>query len=749
MADQSADRDPPPCSDETTHLPPQPVHLKFPTIDLNTSLESLLSHSTPTASVASIIMAAPASPPSALEESWASLDIADLSHDDDDTQSVNTDPDSLVDLSSVHDTESAHEDESQDELGADEDRVQVISMLKKSFSRNSEQVGQPDQQDLSIGDGMADTTMFHEAQVQSSTIGITMENIKHSVLTSDPQSPFITETITMTISSQDLKPFDTPVRVCYYGSPYCSNTRDELLGKIGAALLAPTATTNSQTPTTSTCFNIVPTEFGPGSKPAFADLIPTQTQMTIDEVSVVLNPLEIQEQDTMHFALRRGVVLDSMLGKAPADNDCKDFQPNLLVIHLSQKDLKDRGSQFHGLRQLAYRHCWPTVVVADDDSFVQEAFDSPALQYDIQVTTRTFDGQKHESSIRPIDLDTFMTLDIAQLSRHIKHIMDYSLEKSPIQESQTIKHTIRQYLTNTSPRQYVLKLNQGTTGEPSNSVTHQSWIGEVEQLWSRVEGRKYVKDFMFTLIVMMLGIYIVSFSQNLSSKVNELVGQANSTSVSSISDGTATVTTTSAIAITTTPSTAIPASNQDVALYDPVLFDQMWHRLTGRPLPEQETDKLPKEILTTEQDVPQAEIRKQPAGVKTMFDDLTQWLVPRLGAWWTAGDEVVAEYLDSLHNFELRKEIFDLHRKLRHFYTDAIAKGPPMSLSSQKHLRDLVDRSRHVLEKTRWARKEKLEKLVAEQKSLLSHAQHQARQIVSAKKKKRTSFFKRGRRAAV
>lgn len=68
---------PPPCTNENGHPQPKPVQLMFPTIDLSTSLESLLHHSIPTASEASTIMPSNTSPNPTVGGSWASLDVSD------------------------------------------------------------------------------------------------------------------------------------------------------------------------------------------------------------------------------------------------------------------------------------------------------------------------------------------------------------------------------------------------------------------------------------------------------------------------------------------------------------------------------------------------------------------------------------------------------------------------------------------------------------------------------------------------
>lgn len=737
-------RDPPDFSNETTHAQPQPVHLKFPTIDLNTSLESLLSHSTPTASKASAIMATAAPPPPALDESWASLDVSDLSHDDDDSQSVNTDTGSLVDLSSAHDTESAVEDESQSELDAGEERV--ANMLNRGVSRYSEQVGQPDQQDFSTSETAEDTIILQQAAVQQTPWAIDMEYVRDRALTSDTQIQQ-RETITMTISANDLEPFNEPVRICYYGSQYSSNTKDELLGKIGAALVVPLSNSSSRTSTSSTCFSIVPTEFGPGSKPAFADLIPSQTQMAVDELSVVLNPLD--QNDTIHFALRRGVVVDSTLTSLPEETDCKEFRPDLLVIHLSDKDVKDGFQQLNGLLSLATRHCWPTIIVADDDTITPNVCHLLPNGYGIEITTE-IDSPNDDvcGIVRPVDSDTFMALDTVQLSRHIMHLMETRVVEEhhnnmikPLPNSLVSK--VRHSITGATPRRYVLKVIDPKADPPSSHSNKQSWFDEMKRAWSTMEGRKYVKDLLFTLIVMMLGVYIVSFSQNLSSKVNGLVGHDNATSVSSKTDITATVTATSAITISTTTATA--ASNQDVALYDPVSFDQMWHRLTGRAIPEQEKEKLPQDVEDENLVETQSMATENVRVLDSTLHRFSKWLHRRFTAFKVRAEQrAVAKYTESLEKCKKRVEVRDLHKKLQDFYKDVTANVPKMSLSSQEHLHDLVARSQHHLKQTRWAGEKKLERLIADQKSLLSQAQYQARHIVSAKKKTRTSFFKRG-----
>lgn len=738
-ADKMASEDPPTCSDETIHLPSEPVCLRFPTIDLNTSLESLLSHSTPTASEASTIMATPTLPPRALDESWASLDISDFSHDDDDTQSVNSDPGSLIDLSSVHDTESAAGEESQDELGVDEERAASIS--KPRFARYSEEVSHQEQQELSACDSVEDTIILQQSTIQNSQYSIMMEHVRGSSTASDGESP-LKETISMKISPNDLKPFDTPVRVCYYGSPSSPVAKDELLGKIGAALLVPTSDSGSQTSTTSTCFNIVPTEFGPGSKPAFADLVPSQTQMAVDELSVVSNHFDVRQHDIIHLRLRNGVVMDSMLGDA-RDNS-KDFRPDLFVIHLCVKDFKDHGDQFYALLKLAHRHCWPTIVVADDSAFDPFELNFGPEEYGIQITSYETVGSHIHQSERPIDLDTFLALDTVQLSRHIKYLMENSFENSPTQEQRSpLARIIHHLILGRRPRQFILKRHETKCGAALSPSSKKSWTGEVKQVWSTVEGRRYVKDLAFTLIVMMLGIYIVSFSQNFSAKISDLVGSDDTTSLSNKTHSTATVTATSAIAVTTTTSTAPTANNQDIALYDPVLFDQMWHRLTGRQLLEQENDKPPKKSPVEERKAFPYEAPKKSVYVATIRDQITQWLSPTLNMTQPfSGDGALLRYVKSLPKYKMKSEMRDLHEKLQNFYKDVTTNVPKTSLSSQKHLRELVDRSQHLLKETRWASKKKLEKLVTEQKTLLSHAQHQARRFLSPEKK-RKSFFKR------
>lgn len=435
MADKVDGEDAPACLHGTPQLQSQSTSLRFPTIDLNTSLDSLLSHSTPTVSEASTIMPTPAPLSTDLEESWASLDISDISHDDDDddddTRSVNTDPGSLIELSSVHDTESLAEDESQDEQDVDEEEGDA-SIFTKEIPRHTDQVGEPDQQD-----------------------------------------------------------------------------------------------------------------------------------------------------DT---------------------------------------EAKPQGT-----------------------------------------------------SIPSID---------------------------------------------------------------------QPWAQQIQQMWSTMEGRRYTKDLLFTLIVMMLGVYIISFSQNLSTRVNGLVGLDNATSVSNKTHSTATVTATSGILITTT-STTTATTNQDVALYDPVLFNQMWHRLTGQPSPKQADDKAARESQVEAKEVPL--IKCPEKAESTDLGVLSRWLVSRFDRCRRCDMRGVVQYLKSLPRHKTRIEIRAWHNKVLDFYRDGTANVSGISFPIKKRLHDLIHQSRDLLKNTRWAGEKRLKKLLREQKMRLSHAQNHARHMVAAKKKQRKnrlSFFK-------
>lgn len=761
MTDTVPAADPPPCTNETTHPDPKPVQLRFPTIDMNTSLESLLNHSTPTISEASTIMTTNTPPKPTMDESWASLDVSDFSHDDDndddDTHSVNSDAGSLVDLSSIHDTESAAEDDSQSEMGAGEERV--AGMLRRGLSRQAEQVGQPDQQEVSPYEAMEDTIIFQQVPGEDDPRWIDMEYTRDVPGSADCKA--VREVISMTISEDNTTLGDMfgdgPFGVYYHGPQ--NHTRDELLGKIGAALLPSSSNSNSRTSTGSTCFNIVPTEFGPGSKPAFADLIPSQAQMIVDEISTV-NPSDESDSILFTSTATGNDTIESGLAKSLTEDVGRDFQCDLLVIHLTKADVDDHFSQFYSLIRLADRHNWATIIVAQD-LFVTP-IDSHRIpkRYGIQIDSKTDPAGNVPQSRRPIDLDTFMAVDTAQLGRHITYlhctsdipylrIFEERNAKIAAQQTGSIMGRIRHsfFGKGKAKKRYVLRKYRGKSESLSSSLPKTPLSEQVQQVWSTMNVGQHLKDVAFTLIVMVLGIYIVGFSQNLTSKGRDLMGFDNTTMVSSKIEVPATVTAIPAITTsTTTATTATATVDQEVALYDPILFDQMWHRLTGRPTAAQEAEKVSQDVKEEEEVVNEpADVAKESEIVNDMVDRLAGWFQGKL-------DKVqsrvarprVRNALKSLKIADKQIEVRELHQKLQDFYRDVTANVPKLDVAKHGFFQDLVARSHHHLRQTRWAGERKLERLIAEQKTLLSHAQHQAKHIVAAKKNRR-SIFGRGR----
>lgn len=732
MTDPTMSSDAPGHPDETADLDPAPVQLRYPTIDSGASLESLLYNSTP-ASCETLAVMAPGgtTPPLTLEESWASLDTSDFSHDDDDARSESTDAGSLVDISSAHDTESAVEEESRSEGGAEERRHTDLPLAR--FVQESESLTQSVQQQLSTYESIEDTLILQCRAVQSREDVLELEYVRDQPKATGRTSA--RETIVMAISQQTLSLPDRPVRISYYGAPASQDAKDDLLGKIGAALVAPSSTTSSRTSLTSTCFNIVPTEFGPGSKPAFADLIPTQAQMAVDELAL-LKP-DLDRSCNIRFALNQGMMFESRAAGSREQPSSDEWRPDLLVMQVGYEDDVEAASVTRIL-ELAARHCWPTIIVAKDAT-VKCPYDLGCLSLSVTREIQTEQGIVHVKG--PIDLDSFIALDTDQLSRHIEHIIQHEYVRrkeadKAVQQRRSVMENLRQQISGKegAARGFVLHAAEAESHVEARTTAENSLLNEVTKIWSTLEVRRHVKDTLFTLIVMMLGIYIVSFSQNLSSKSSE----------PAISNGTTdstTTTVTATLAINSATNTAAPPPDHEVVLYDPASFEQMWHRLLSMPVTEPESEKACDEDkggskMLAEPAVDEGEFQVEDSTV----DRFTRWLRLRIGRKGIrAAQKNTRNVMETSFREEKQLQIREMHRALRNFYKDVSRRAPKVS---KRYLKELVTRSQGHLKKARWSSEKGLERLVSEQKELLSRAQHQVKHLFHVKK--RRHFFGRG-----
>ncbi|KAK5315593.1 hypothetical protein LTR70_006677 [Exophiala xenobiotica] len=708
-----------------------PVQLEFPTIALVTSFESLLSNSA-TSSQGTIIMPLSQTTP-ALDESWASLDASDYSRDDD-LQSENTDSASLVDLSSTNDTESATGDETASDADLDEDRATSMIVAQSTIGREEKAC-----EELQGDDGhMEDTIILQRSEIQPHPDTIDLE---YSRLIPSPPSNEqhgsnlpAQEIIEMTVSKSSLVMSSKPFSIAYYGAASAHEAKSELLGKIGAALVTSSTLGNSQTPAASPCFNIVATEFGPGSKPAFADLIPSQAQMTVDDI-VLLRPTP-KSSASIRLAFKGGMAFESNPKAARAQSATEPWRPDLFVVQICREDLADDFFTVSEALELARRHFWPVIVVTN----------APTnglcpLDFENGITVRRQEGDVQQYR-QPIDLDSFVEIDSDQLNHHIRHVITKAQGRRTTAAAQmepaSLLHNLARAIFsrgdggNFNVGNYTLQSVEAA-GKPVEKPV--SFLEGLQQTWSVLDGRQLLKDSLLTIAIVLLGVYVMTFSQNVSHTIKG-TQESNTTAITPQD-----TVSTAAVAALPSEITEILSTEHDLVVYDPISFDQMWNRLTGRPARAEERAVV-EECQQKVQDSikpadPLARLRDD-----AVYHFISKWRSILINPARNA-NELFKK--GTARRRELRekreRQIHDMHRKLEEFWSDVSRNVQGVGMHTQEYFGKLVDRSRQHLQDMSRANEQRLEKLVSEQKDILGRAQTQARLLAQQPKRKKRSFF--------
>jgi hypothetical protein len=428
-----------PVEQDTQHQQPrelpssETLDLQYPQLLLQASFASLLSSSFSSASQ-SRILPMPASEHS-LSESWASLSEADYTPDEDSRSEI-TGTFSLLGttpsegLQSDEEQEDIHEpEEGHDEAPTDsDDPAELPTPIQTSISQLHD--AQPYDSTYTIGAPSPNAIKFVEAE--SRPIGHGRVDLMHSVKVFDEKEKArlakdiakvhravqLNGTIRMTTSQGSIRR-DRPFRLLYGGSPRATETRAEILKKVGDVLVA-SSSVDMRHNLDASRYHVIPSEFGPGSSPNYAELIPLQfQQMIVDEcVSAVAF-----KQDSAHTQIRLKYkggqltlsVWDGAAYRVPRGSGWDP--PDLAIIFVSESDDNERQLFSGRLNEFTSRHHIPTLVVRDENDW--------SASYDYIVPDRRSLHMCVESrttgilQLLPIDLSSFINLDAGQLNKHI------------------------------------------------------------------------------------------------------------------------------------------------------------------------------------------------------------------------------------------------------------------------------------------------------------------------------------------
>ncbi|KAJ9662913.1 hypothetical protein H2198_001141 [Neophaeococcomyces mojaviensis] len=738
--------------EEGSQLQGERYQLRYPTIDLTTSLDSLLTFSYPS-SQASTIMPPAVDPTPALDESWASLGTSDFSREDD-LQSETTDAESLVDLSSTQDTESVIEEDESSEHGAEE--AEQLSMVTTSAVAKAVEPVEIGEQEQHLEEAMDDTIILRPSEDQPNRTWTHLEYVcaATNMNSISPSPTGLHETnqptlIHMNVSNESLSTSNKPFRIAYYGIGAARVSREELLGKIGAVLVA-SATKHE----VNECYNILPTEFGPGSKPAFAELIPSQAQMAVYNITILKHTPD--RPKSIRFASKQGMVFESKPAvSACSSNREEEERPDLLVVQLCRDDLADDFYTAKQLIELAKRHCWPALVVSQDSSAGLYPILCPHSLFK-KTEIQTLEGPRTVK--HPIDLDSFLRIDTDQLNKHIGYIISMAeMRQRAMQPPTTLATQLRnrafRFLrTPASAAQldrYVLEKVEPSEKSVAQRAEH-TLFKELRQFFLGIDHQKLLRDAVGSFAVMLVGLLLVFIYQNLPGRFWKMQGHlSGGSALSNPTSLTTTVTATSALPLTSTA----PSTLSDESAVGS--FDHMLHRLIGKAKVEEV--ELPEDIPSTPTPTEHAaslDVRQETrVGVANKVESFLSNLAAKVDSAQDRINESGKKFKSRRraareHN---RQEIQDMHVKLQRFWDDTLKGVHELGEHSHDSFAKLVAQSQKLLAQSRKAGGKRLEKLVQDQKALLLKAQKQAQNIAELPKKptKQRTLLNRAREVFV
>jgi hypothetical protein len=410
------------------------VDLRYPQILLKSSFASLLSSSFP--STAEIQAATMPISEHSLSESWTSLSEADYTQDED-TRSQTTGVISLLGTNASEDSHSEAEHEDASETDNDEEQDQIAASTQESAEPPTPiqtsvaqlRAPQPYDSTSTIGAPSPNAIKFLEAELWPMTGRV---DLMHSVKVFDEKEKAdlakyipklhraaqLNGTIRMTISRGSLRR-DRPFRLLYSGSPLATETRAEILKKVGDVLVA-SSDLNVRHDMNASRYHVIPSEFGPGSSPNYAELIPLQfQQMIVDECIAA----EAFKQESTHSQIQLKYkgghsilsLWDGATYRIPKGSGWDP--PDLAIIFVRESDGTERQLFSGRLNEFTSRHHIPTLVIRDDNEW--------SSSYDYIVPDRRSLHMCVESratgilQLLPIDLSSFINLDASQLNKHI------------------------------------------------------------------------------------------------------------------------------------------------------------------------------------------------------------------------------------------------------------------------------------------------------------------------------------------
>lgn len=382
-------------------------------------------------------------PSKSLSESWATLSASDIHSEDGARSEPTTDAGSLIDQTGADDVASLDDRYSCSETdGNDEEAFEGDDYDSKSYVSSSQELPAPFPQIGGSIDGsnLTTTTAFRPP---SESIEFTEPEewpaaerveLKHTIRVFggseaaelQRQLPFrledsiLTATVQQTMTKRSLDT-DKPFRVLYVGSP---EFRNIILDKIGDVLVSSTCSGFESSSTESSRYHVVPTSYGVGAIPNFAELLPIHVQLIVDECLEASSDSHSDGPSTIYLNLKnRPSCASSWTGREYSISSPSEWTlPDVAIIFMSNTDTPASMGTQRLARIAMERHDIPTMIISEQPLWKMAKEPIPlnhnslhmCLESRNQLTGKTTVARRY-----PIDLKTFESITPGQLNRNL------------------------------------------------------------------------------------------------------------------------------------------------------------------------------------------------------------------------------------------------------------------------------------------------------------------------------------------
>ncbi|CAG7929028.1 unnamed protein product [Penicillium olsonii] len=420
--------------------------LQYPTLPPATaSVEEWLSHSRPTNMTSDRLSD---DGPKSLTDSWATLSVSDI-HSEDGSHSEQTDVGSLIDQASPDDvaslderyssSEASQDEDNQDDDGIDNDEVQctesVSQELPPLFASRGSAIDDSTTTTKPSFPQNSDSIEFVEPEMWPE---IERVELKHTIrifegaaaselksrLPYNPTDSILMATVQQTMTKQSLD-LDKPFRVLYVGNP---GFRNIILDKIGDVLVSSSGAGSEASSAESSRYHVVPTSFGAGAVPTFAELLPIHVQLVVDECVEATADPHADRPNTLNLRFKnRPPCTSAWNGIDYRVSSISDWTlPDVAIIFISNSDDKTALKTQRLAHAFLERHGIPAMVVSEEPLWNMAGEVIPLNHNSLHTCLESRHPLSGETAVLrryPIDLKTFESITAGQLNRNLASLV--------------------------------------------------------------------------------------------------------------------------------------------------------------------------------------------------------------------------------------------------------------------------------------------------------------------------------------